>query len=767
MAVADDVVVRLSVQDRAYTNRLNINQQNFAQTMARIEADAARAGLALESLGNRGAPALDKNSKAAKRAAAEARKLAAANTNLAAQFQDIGVQLAGGTSPFLIIAQQLPQITAASTSLTGVVGGLGLAFRQLVSPVGLAVTAFVLAAGVAIDYFSAVLDKGDDSEKTLKAQADLIKRVADRWGDAVPAIKAYADQLQRAADNSDLQTATGIVIGSQFAEAERAIGRISDAVVNSFPPGSNAAKDFARALYEARQAAKLLAEEQARGGDATDETAAFQKAFDALLRNNSIPIIGNLRDAVNDGAEAYRKFAEQAERAAEAASDARFQNSIQDFYKNNPIGGLSPVVSAGGKFMNDAEFQQYRSDRTLSQYQQENPKDFLKTRAVSDRIAERIQLLDDDFAKKLSQLLVEFPELKIASALRTIEEQKKIYDSGVRPAAKPGNSLHEKGLAVDISAGGKVPSNIQDIYRVARALGIEFPVKNDPLHAQPIGARGQVGASGLNARTGSDIFSGSLEGIQRQISLLEAATSATQGLTAGTDQFEVALAKARAEQEIMNSLQREGYELKDGDAEKISLLAEKYANLTVAQKSSAQAARDLAREQEQFADFRRDVLGGFISDLVKGKDASDALADALAKVGDRLLDIALDSLFSGKSGGAISGFIGSLLGFRERGGPVRKGQPYVVGEKRPELFVPDTNGKIIPSVPSASAMGRSSGGAVSIRVIGEEGPMFRPYVEATSRDMSVQVTQAGLAGYDKNMDATMGKRVSRAQARQQ
>lgn len=41
------------------------------------------------------------------------------------------------------------------------------------------------------------------------------------------------------------------------------------------------------------------------------------------------------------------------------------------------------------------------------------------------------------------------------------------------------------------------------------------------------------------------------------------------------------------------------------------------------------------------------------------------------------------------------------------GGPVKKGQPYIVGENRPELFVPDQNGTIIPSVPlvAASAQG--------------------------------------------------------------
>ncbi len=47
--------------------------------------------------------------------------------------------------------------------------------------------------------------------------------------------------------------------------------------------------------------------------------------------------------------------------------------------------------------------------------------------------------------------------------------------------------------------------------------------------------------------------------------------------------------------------------------------------------------------------------------------------------------------------------------FRERGGPVTAGQPYIVGEKRPELFVPNQSGYIVPQVPSASSyMAQSS-----------------------------------------------------------
>lgn len=43
--------------------------------------------------------------------------------------------------------------------------------------------------------------------------------------------------------------------------------------------------------------------------------------------------------------------------------------------------------------------------------------------------------------------------------------------------------------------------------------------------------------------------------------------------------------------------------------------------------------------------------------------------------------------------------------FREMGGPVRKGEAYIVGEKRAEVFVPDRDGTIIPSMEEAAGKG--------------------------------------------------------------
>lgn len=70
----------------------------------------------------------------------------------------------------------------------------------------------------------------------------------------------------------------------------------------------------------------------------------------------------------------------------------------------------------------------------------------------------------------------------------------------------------------------------------------------------------------------------------------------------------------------------------------------------------------------------------------------------------------------GGGGGGGAGLIASLLPGRVHGGPVTKGQPYIVGEKRAELFVPDVSGRIIPRVHSGGDNGNSV--VVNINIAG-------------------------------------------------
>ena len=89
----------------------------------------------------------------------------------------------------------------------------------------------------------------------------------------------------------------------------------------------------------------------------------------------------------------------------------------------------------------------------------------------------------------------------------------------------------------------------------------------------------------------------------------------------------------------------------------------------------------------------------------------------------------------------------SSVGRRAAGGPVKKGMPYIVGEHRPELFVPKQDGEIVPKVPrtaKGAAFGGSGAGSVSVSLRVESGgsrmddllaEMIRRYVRVNGGDV--------------------------------
>lgn len=78
--------------------------------------------------------------------------------------------------------------------------------------------------------------------------------------------------------------------------------------------------------------------------------------------------------------------------------------------------------------------------------------------------------------------------------------------------------------------------------------------------------------------------------------------------------------------------------------------------------------------------------------------------------------------FAKKAADAVSNFsvkgaassIGKSLGFRAAGGPVTSGSPYIVGERGPELFVPNRSGTIIPN----SGLAGAPAGGINIFITG-------------------------------------------------
>ncbi|SKA31001.1 tape measure protein [Consotaella salsifontis] len=198
--------------------------------------------------------------------------------------------------------------------------------------------------------------------------------------------------------------------------------------------------------------------------------------------------------------------------------------------------------------------------------------------------------------------------------------------------------------------------------------------------------------------------------IQEETEAIKAETLAQSALNPLIDDYGFTLEKARSEQELLTAAKRAGVTVTPQLRDQINQLATAYAQATAEANKLDESQSEARRSAAEMRDLGQDALGGFIKDLRDGKSAADAFADALGKIGDKLLDMALNNLFDPKSGGGLGGLlggIGSLLsGARASGGPVSAGGAYLVGEKGPEIFAPTRSGTILPNSAVKSAGGQ-------------------------------------------------------------
>lgn len=213
------------------------------------------------------------------------------------------------------------------------------------------------------------------------------------------------------------------------------------------------------------------------------------------------------------------------------------------------------------------------------------------------------------------------------------------------------------------------------------------------------------GRSGGGRRSGgssTDEFQREIEQSRQRTASILAEADALGIFAGNSDKASVYTDLLMAAQQAKKPLDEAMLELIRGQAE-----AQGQALATL--DATRQRYDDLNATMQEISDTARDALGGFLGDLAHGAKLSDALRNSLSRVLDNVLQLSLNSLFDagGKSGG--SSVFGSILsgifgGFKAAGGPVEAGKAYVVGERRPELFVPSTSGRIIPN------MGNGGGG---------------------------------------------------------
>ena len=122
-------------------------------------------------------------------------------------------------------------------------------------------------------------------------------------------------------------------------------------------------------------------------------------------------------------------------------------------------------------------------------------------------------------------------------------------------------------------------------------------------------------------------------------------------------------------------------------------LEKKIENLEKAE----EAAKALDRKFEQIGESIEDGIVQNLADAVEGTQTlAEAAVNVLNQLKRKLIEVAIQNAISGLNiGGEVGDFFKDV--FKAEGGPVNRGRPYIVGERGPEMFVPNTSGSIVPN----------------------------------------------------------------------
>ena len=352
--------------------------------------------------------------------------------------------------------------------------------------------------------------------------------------------------------------------------------------------------------------------------------------------------------------------------------------------------------------------------------------------------SDTVTLSDDSIVKVTKGMTVSLADANRDLDRRILEFQKGIERSIGKDTFGSMNQNQQAALTSIAYNYGSLPERLveairtgstENIYTTIRTLGND----NGGINRGRRNQEADLYVSGLNEDVkkgfeSKENFAKSLKQKQQELEFLKEETALRGQLNPLITDYGGRLSALQAAQELLTMSQNEGtaagkelssvQQLLYGDLSKLSpearAQAEAMRTLAISQGEATEAGNRLKESQSKLAgsiqetsQFGKDILGGFISDLKDGKSATEALANALSKVADKLLDVGLDALFglgnfSGKGGSPLGGLFNTIFGglfggFRADGGSVSSSKGYVVGENGPEWFQPDTAGSIVPN----------------------------------------------------------------------
>lgn len=304
-------------------------------------------------------------------------------------------------------------------------------------------------------------------------------------------------------------------------------------------------------------------------------------------------------------------------------------------------------------------------------------------------------------------------------------------------------------LKLKAQAGGKIIEWIESIQKwlnkldewAAKVLPIlEAINKYNPvqwgLDAAGVGnfdstsgtAKGRTGAKVVVSKGGNtvlpprggteDSFQKEMEQMQKRIEIMNAETDAIDKGTVAVERARVMIELETAAKEANKKAGMANTEVTEAQRAKINELADAYALAAERAKAAknplaefGRAARDVTLQlQEAGVQGLKGFEDALIAIGTKTKTVAEAFKDMANSIISDLARIAIRSSITGPLASMMGfgGMGGFGLPFMAGGGTLGAGQPAIVGEKGPELFVPRTAGRVVPNGVSARGVGGPS-----------------------------------------------------------
>jgi len=285
------------------------------------------------------------------------------------------------------------------------------------------------------------------------------------------------------------------------------------------------------------------------------------------------------------------------------------------------------------------------------------------------------------------------------AAKAAAEEQKRVAQVIRDRTAETQMTRIKSGLQDKIAAA----EAIGDKQLVARLKGQERELDIQYRYAQALAQEKDIRAQQSIINDGNEKLVANQRDIERELAAIDQQRIKDGARLLADKQSELDLLK-QTDPLKRDLLQIEQY-LKSEEIAKLNLTQGQLDQLRKILTATAQIKNASSGLKSLYADIGMSLKSGIV-DAIQGaidgtKSLGDVASQVLRNIANKLLDVAINMALFGEMSGTGSG--GGLLGGlfkpspRAMGGSVRAGQPYLVGERGPELFMPGRSGGIAPT----------------------------------------------------------------------